>query len=84
MLTIKENLWETIRGGKPDRFVNQYSYMAFMGDPVRAAAGCPLKQGEEGYNGWGVHICFPEGTPGQFPLCEGEDKLLKDITQWKE
>ncbi len=84
MLTIKENLWETIRGQSPDRFVNQYSFMGFLGDPVRKAAGCALKQGEEGRNGWGVKICFPEGTPGQFPLCEGEDKLLKDITRWKE
>lgn len=84
MLTKKENLRETIRGGHPDRFVNQYSYMEFMPDPIRKEAGCDLKQGETGYNGWGVKICFPEGTPGEFPLCEGEDKLLKDILQWRD
>lgn len=27
MLTIKENLLETIRGGNPDRFVNQYEFL---------------------------------------------------------
>ena len=84
MLTKKENLRETIRGGHPDRFVNQYSFMELLADPVRENAGCSLKPGEEGYNGWGVKICFPKGTPGEFPLSEGEDKLLKDITQWRE
>lgn len=83
MLTKKQNLRETIRGGCPDRFVNQYSYMEFMSDPIRKEAGCDLKPGEEGYNGWGVKICFPKGTPGEFPLCEGENKLLKDILEWK-
>ena len=84
MLTKKENLRETIRGGHPDRFVNQYSFMELLADPVRENSGCSLKPGEEGYNGWGVKICFPKGTPGEFPLSEGEDKLLKDITQWRE
>lgn len=84
MLTKKENLLETIRGGKPDRFVNQYSFMEFMADPVREAAGCDLNPGEEGVNGWGVKICYPKGTPGAFPLCEGENKVLKDVTKWKE
>ena len=83
MLTKKQNMRETIHGGQPDRFVNQYSYMEFMQDPIRKEAGCDLKPGEEGYNGWGVKICFPEGTPGEFPLCEGENKLLKDILEWK-
>ena len=34
MLTKKQNLLETIRGGKPDRFVNQYEAFAIMyGEP---------------------------------------------------
>lgn len=51
MLTKKENLRETIRGGHPDRFVDQYSFMEFMADPIREEAGVDLKPGEEGYNG---------------------------------
>ena len=84
MLTVKENLRETLKGGAPDRFVNQYSFMELMSDPVRSAAGCKIKPGETAYNGWGVKICYQEGTPGPFPVCEGEDKLLKDVTQWRE
>lgn len=34
MLTPRENFLETIRGGKPDRYVNQYEYMALMMSPI--------------------------------------------------
>lgn len=82
-MTKRENLRETLRGGTPDSFVNQYSYMELMEDPIRDTAGCLLQPGEEGYNGWGVKICFPADAPGEFPLTEGDDKLLKDIVQWR-
>jgi len=84
MLTIRENFMETIKGGKPDRFVNQYEYMDPILDPIIAECGGFCNPGEERVNGWGVKVRFQEGTPGPFPLCEGEDKLIKDITQWKE
>ena len=43
MLTKRENLLETIRGGTPERFVNQYEYMALVADPVflGALGNCP-------------------------------------------
>lgn len=84
MLTIKENVRETLKGGKPDRFVNQYSYLAFVSDPITTNIGPVIAPGETKKNAWGVKICFQEGTPGPFPVCEGEDKLLKDVTQWRE
>lgn len=83
-LTKKENLLETIRGGRPDRFVDQFSYMEFAGNPIRSNVGCFIEEGEEGCDGWGVKYIYPRGTPGTFPDCEGENKLLKDVTQWKE
>lgn len=34
MLTKRQNLLETIHGGNPDRFVNQYEYLnILMGSP---------------------------------------------------
>ena len=30
MLTKRQNLLETIRGGKPDRYVNQYEALAMV------------------------------------------------------
>jgi hypothetical protein len=83
VLTIKENLRETLKGGKPERFVNQFSFMGLMFDPVLTESTCFLKPGEEKYNGWGVKIRYQYGTPGSFPVCTGEDKLLKEVTNWK-
>ena len=85
MLTGVENVFETVKGGHPDRFVNQYGYLAIMySDPVSVNARCDLKPGQTGYNGWGVKICWPEGNPGGFPMSEGENKLLKDVCDWRE
>ena len=84
MLTIRENFMETIRGGHPDRFVKQYEFMELLVDPVFLNYCGHVEPGQESYNGWGVKIKWQVGTPGPFPLCEGEDKLLKDVTQWRE
>ena len=34
MLTVRQNLLETIRGGKPDRYVNQYEFMKLINNPL--------------------------------------------------
>lgn len=83
MLTKKENLLETLHGGSPDRFVNQFSFLSFVSNPIRSHMGCFLNPGETGYDGWGVRYIFPENTPGTFPDNEGEHRVLKDITEWK-
>ncbi len=84
MLTIRENLLETIHGGNPDRFVNQYEYLGLVFDPtVLAALGnCP--KGSTSKNGWGVTIEFPENVPGPFPNTSPELVVIKDITKWKD
>jgi hypothetical protein len=33
MLTIRQNFLETIKGGNPDRFVDQYEYVELLFDP---------------------------------------------------
>ncbi len=86
MLTKRENLLETIRGGTPDRFVNQYEAFGLVfGDPLMELAGPqPEKGGPPIVNGWGVTMVFPEHVPGAFPVHDDEHKVLKDITKWKE
>lgn len=81
MLTKRQNLLETIRGGNPDRFVNQYEFMEiilsvpgkFMADP-----------GTEFVNPWGITFRWPEGQIGQFPVHDEEHIVLKDITKWRD
>lgn len=84
MLTIRDNFMETVRGGHPDRFVNQYEYMDLILDPIMADCGGFCDYGKDRVNGWGVTVRWQEGTPGPFPLCEGSNKLITDVTLWKE
>lgn len=85
MLTKKQNLWETIRGGTPDRFVNQYEFMhTLLSDPFNLEDPYPEYGQLNVKNEWGVVLSWPEGTPGPFPVHDDAHRLLKDITQWKE
>ncbi|MDR2356999.1 MAG: uroporphyrinogen decarboxylase [Oscillospiraceae bacterium] len=83
MLTKRQNLLETIRGGKPDRFVNQYEPFALM-------FGTPQASAQPSYgqlnvtDAWGVTRSWPEGTPGPFPVHDEEHLLVKDITKWRD
>ena len=91
MLTKRQNLLETIKGGNPDRFVNQYEAIVcqptmfgmIMGDPITAASPMAAP-GTEVVNGWGVTIQWPEGLPGPFPVHDDAHKVVKDVTKWKE
>lgn len=83
MLTIRQNLMEVIKGGNPDRFVNQYEFMelimeAPMDLPLAPAPGMRVK------NKWGITFDWPADQIGSFPMHDDEHKALKDITNWKE
>jgi len=85
MLTRRQNMLETIRGGNPDRFVNGHEALATItGSPIGKVNPRPAKGEAPKKNGWGVTICFPEDAPGAFPLHDEEHILLKDIENWKE
>ena len=81
MLTIKENLLETIKGGTPDRFVKQYEFLEVILEvpgPIFAGPGQTVK------NEWGITFSWPEDQIGPFPVHDDEHRLLKDITQWRD
>lgn len=84
MLTIKQNLLETIRGGCPERYVKQYEYCKFVSDPIRAGASFGCAKGETVVNSWGVTITWPDYVPGPFPLNTPETVVIKEIENWKE
>jgi uroporphyrinogen-III decarboxylase len=86
MLTKRQNFLETIRGGTPDRFVNQYEFLSFIIglDPISRTYPRPTAGGPEVVNGWGVTIKWNEGQPGPFPVHDAMHKLVKDITKWKD
>lgn len=83
MLTIKQNFLETIHGGQPDRFVNQYEYMETIPDPILMNCGGICALHETKVNDWGVTITWPDNVPGPFPVHTPDKILLKDVTQWE-
>ena len=85
MLSIRQNLLETIRGGKPDRYVNQYEFMTMMpGNPFSANNKNP-KLGEYNVvNAWGITRSWPEHVLAAFPVHDAEHVVIKDITHWQD
>ena len=85
MLTKRQNFLETIRGGNPDRFVNQYEYLSMVrGDPISGASARPVKGQGPVVDAWGVTKNFPDNVPGPFPVHDYEHRVIKDIEKWKE
>ena len=85
MLTKRQNMLETIRGGKPDRFVNQYEALHIvMSDPYNMTDPYPEYGQHNVVNSWGVTISWPKGTPGGFPVHDDAHIVCKDITRWRE
>jgi hypothetical protein len=84
MLTKRQNLMETIRGGCPDRFVNQYEAFQMVFDPVMMQGPMLKPGGDPVVNAWGVTMSWPAGTPGAFPVHTPDRIVIKDITHWEE
>ena len=84
MLTPRQNFLETIRGGSPERFVNQYEYMTMLFDPIIMHCSNMVMPGQTLKNDWGVTITFEPGTPGPFPLNSPELNVIKDISTWRD
>ncbi|MDY2628751.1 MAG: uroporphyrinogen decarboxylase family protein [Lachnospiraceae bacterium] len=84
MLTKRQNLLETIRGGNPDRFVNQYEFLHLvMANPFALTNANPKLGEHNKVNAWGVTKSWPEGTPGPFPVHTPDKIVIKDIEDWK-
>lgn len=84
MLTARQNMDEVIRGGKPDRFVNQYEAIQLLFHPFMMKSPL-LKPGDENVvNAWGVTNSFPFGTPGAFPVHTPDKIVIQDIEHWQD
>jgi len=85
MLTAKQNMREAVRGGKPERYVNQYEAVTLMFHPYMIHSQGLLSRGQENVvNAWGVTNSFPEGTPGTMPVHTPDKIVVQDITRWRD
>ncbi|MGI6217974.1 MAG: uroporphyrinogen decarboxylase family protein [Coriobacteriales bacterium] len=83
MLTAKENMRECIKGGNPDRFVNQYEAMQLVINPSFMASPSPKRGELDVKNAWGVYNSWPSHVPGPFPDHAPDKILIKDIEEWQ-
>ena len=84
MLTAKQNLLECIKGGNPDRFVNQYEFVKLLFNPAMLHSPMPEKGGPEVKNSWGVTYSFPENVPAGFPVHTPDKIVIQDIEEWQK
>jgi hypothetical protein len=84
MLSKKENLMETIKGGKPDRFVKQYEFLNMIAEAAFSMRGIPMIPSPISKDLWGITWNFMEGQIGGFPVHDDEHVVIKDITEWKK
>ena len=83
-LTRRQNLKETMAGGHPERFVNQYEFMTQVFDPIFIGTGGPMRGQMEVANAWGVVASWKEEWIGQMPVHTPDKIVIKDIDDWKE
>ena len=84
MLTARQNMDEVIRGGKPDRFVNQYEAIQILFHPAMMTSPRPMPGDMNVVNAWGITTSFPFGTPGPFPVHTPDKIVIKDIEHWQD
>ena len=85
MLTPRQNLLETIHGGKPERFVNQYeAFGMIIGTPFGLRNANPARGQMNVVNAWGITKSFPENVPGAFPVHTPDKIVIKDMEHWQD
>jgi hypothetical protein len=86
MLSPRDNFLETIKpDGKPDRLVNQYEPIAMiLPDPILLYERRGVARGQTFVDPWGVTLVWPEDQPAAAPFHTEENRVIKDITHWRD
>lgn len=70
--------------GRPERQLKQYEALALVSNPVSRYLYGNRKKGSTFKDLWGTTIVFAEDAPGPTPHITEENKVIKDITRWRE
>jgi len=82
-MNVRENALAIYNGEQPDYYFDFMDSLALVPDPMMMADVCP-QDGLEHKDTWGVTKVFPLGAPGAHPHITEENKVLKDILDWRE
>lgn len=83
MLSLKENVFETLKNGKPDSFVNGWEPFPQVWDPLFFYL-CNVVPGSTAVNPWGITLHWEQGHPGVMPIINEKTKVCPDVTQWQK
>lgn len=90
MSTPKENFLRLMRNDSPKWLGDPWSCFNFnpafrpvLFDAVTLLNGNPMP-GQTCKNMWGTTMTFPLGQPGAIPHVTEENKVIKDITNWRD
>ena len=86
MLTLRENLLESLKkDGKPQYLNNHFTMLkGIAGDPCFKLIRGNRIRGTYSYDAWGTYIRFEESDPAAVPIITDENKVIKDIEHWKD
>ena len=84
MLSLKENVFETMKNGKPDAFVNEWEPFPQVWDPVFHYMYPVVPGGPPAVNPLGVTLYWGEHEPGAMPIVNEETKVVRDVTKWRD
>lgn len=85
-MTAKEIFLELLKpDGRPERQLVQYEALQMaLGDPIGRYVHEGRRPGATITDRWGTVIDWPEDAPGSMPIVTDENKVIKDITRWRE
>lgn len=86
MMTPKEILLELLKpDGRPDRQLIQYEALEMVVmHPIGAYIRPGFRPGATIQDLWGTTIDWPVDAPGSMPNVTQENKVIKDITHWRD
>ena len=85
-MTAKEIFLELLKpDGKPERQLLQYEALQMvLGDPIGKYLHEGRMPGATITDRWGTVIEWPADAPGSMPHVTEENKVIKDITRWRD
>ena len=83
MLTKRENFLETMNGGKPEHYVDNFEYVSLFFDRISAGITPKFELDVPFQNAWGVWQLMATGEPGMMPLTDGDRQLITDVCEWE-
>lgn len=81
-MTPRENAQAILDGRQPERYVDFMHAVDLMPDPVFDTDN-PPQDGVEHLDAWGTTRIWRIGEPGQMPIVNDDNAVIKDIEDWQ-